>query len=368
VTKTIQEAPASFKDCGGRGVPIPQPPKLSQPSCNPIDTQQQNLTYISIPAVHFDNFEQSINEVNGTALISHDCITNVDVTSADDQQGRLASSPHTRSDLPKLVNTDVRVMCEPMEVDSGPDVLRRKRTMSHASSVRKQSGIKAKIVVSEVSNIPRDSPLSSNPEKILYSSTDNSPYIVHVHSVNEDSLNPTHPLLISQSLSRIAYADIKEIRKIGRGKVLAEMHSAKAANNLVLNPNLEKENLKAFIPVYRTIRSGIVKDIPQHYDENDLLEFFDSLFKVVEVKRLNRRIRIKGEMKYIPSRTVCLKFVGQILPKYVFLCHTRHEVYPFVPKIKICYSCFRVGHVSKANLAAFSVEKIHTIPMLFALK
>jgi len=36
-----------------------------------------------------------------------------------------------------------------------------------------------------------------------------------------------------------------------------------SANNLIGNSKLEKENLKAFIPIYRTIRTGIVKDIPQ---------------------------------------------------------------------------------------------------------
>jgi len=62
------------------------------------------------------------------------------------------------------------------------------------------------------------------------------------------------------------------------------MDSAKSANNLVLNLRLIKENLKAFVLVYHTIRSEIIKDILQYYDEADLLEFLDSSFKVVEIK------------------------------------------------------------------------------------
>jgi len=99
------------------------------------------------------------------------------------------------------------------------------------------------------------------------------------------------------------------------------MKSAKAANSLVQNPKLEKENLKAFIPTYRTVRFGIVKDIPQYFDKAELLQFFDAPYKVIEVKRLNRRLRINGETKYVPSRTICLKFAGQILSKYVYLCN-----------------------------------------------
>jgi len=79
---------------------------------------------------------------------------------------------------------------------------------------------------------------------------------VHVHSIVEDPAKPLHPLLISRTLSQIAYADIKEIKKIGKGKILAEMATAKA-NDLTNNCRLEKEDLKAFIPTYRTVRTGI---------------------------------------------------------------------------------------------------------------
>jgi len=70
-------------------------------------------------------------------------------------------------------------------------------------------------------------------------------------------------------------------------------------------------------------------------------------FDFIEAKRLNRRMKINGEIKYIPSRTVCLKFTCQILPKYVFLCRNRYEVYPYISKVKICFSCHRISHISK---------------------
>jgi len=71
-----------------------------------------------------------------------------------------------------------------------------------------------------------------------------------------------HPFLISNTLSQITYVDIKEIKKIGRGKVLVDMNSAKAANKLTNNARLAQEGLKAFILAYRILRTGIVKDIP----------------------------------------------------------------------------------------------------------
>jgi len=255
-----------------------------------------------------------------------------------------------RLQLPTLINANVQDFSDTlMDVDTDPS---RKITLP-ASIKEKQDSTKAKRPASAERNSNtslRDSLTVAGEKnnKILYSNSDCPPYIIHVYSQNDDpSVGPMHPLLISRTLSQIAYADIKEIKRIGRGKILAEMNSFTMANNLVLNPKLEKENLRAFIPSYRTVRTGIVKDVPQHFEESDLLQFFDSPFKVVEVKRLNRRLKINGELKYVPSRSISLKFAGQILPKYVFLCRNRYEVFPYISKVKICYSCHRIGHISK---------------------
>lgn len=43
-----------------------------------------------------------------------------------------------------------------------------------------------------------------------------------------------------------------------------------------------------------------------------------------------------------------IKFAGQTLPKHVFLFKMRHQVLPYIPATKICYNCFRIGHVSVA--------------------
>jgi len=149
-----------------------------------------------------------------------------------------------------------------MEIDMESESASRKRALPLATS-KIQGNIKAKKASNDVSTTPRDSlNIPSDKVKTLYSNSDCPPYIIHVYSLSEDpSSNPAHPLLISRTLSQIAYSDIKEIKRIGRGKVLVEIKSVKAANSLVQNPQLEKENLKAFIPTYRTIRIGIVKDI-----------------------------------------------------------------------------------------------------------
>jgi len=59
-------------------------------------------------------------------------------------------------------------------------------------------------------------------------------------------------------------------------------------------------------------------------------------------------MKIDNETRYVPSRTICLKFAGQALPRFIYLFNCRYSIYPFIPKTKICFSCFRVGHLSKA--------------------
>jgi len=54
-----------------------------------------------------------------------------------------------------------------------------------------------------------------------------------------------------------------------------------------------------------------------------------------------------SEIHYVPSRTVCIKFAGQSLPRFIYLFNCRYSVHPFIPKTRICFSCFRVGHLSK---------------------
>lgn len=129
---------------------------------------------------------------------------------------------------------------------------------------------------------------------------------------------------------------------------MVELKSAPAANNLVNSPFLELQKLRAFIPSYRVLRTGVIKDIPTGFNDESILKTVESPLKVIEIKRLNRKVRVNGVISYIPSGTVCIKFAGQSLPKHIYLYKTKHDVSPFIPNVKIYYSCFRVGHIGSA--------------------
>lgn len=126
------------------------------------------------------------------------------------------------------------------------------------------------------------------------------------------------------------------------------MHSAAAANNLVSNSLLAKYKLRAFIPAYRTSRTGIIKNVSTDIEIGTLEKYLESPAKIIEIERLNRRIRVDNDLKSVPSNSISIKFAGQNMPDFVYLFKPRYEVTPFIPKTRICYSCFRIGHVSNS--------------------
>jgi len=197
--------------------------------------------------------------------------------------------------------------------------------------------------------LPSGSSSTYSPNIVFkYTNKDRPPYIVQVQSIEDADSPVLHPLHISRLLSQISPRDIVEIRKSGRSRVIAEMRTVDAANRLISSEQLSLHKLKAFIPLHKVLRTGIIRDVPQDFSLEMLRESTSSAVKILEIHRLNRRVKVEGELRYLPSRTVCIKFAGQFLPPHVFVYGYKYDVSPFIPKTRICFSCFRVGHMSKS--------------------
>jgi len=140
--------------------------------------------------------------------------------------------------------------------------------------------------------------MSIHAQGFKYGSKD-PPYIVQVQSLDE--LSPIHPLHISKIVSQILPRDVLEIKKIGRGKVQGFLKSAVSANKLVSDASLNGLNLKAFVPSHRILRAGIVRVIPQDFSIEILREVISSSSKILEIHRLNRRVKVDNDIQYVPS-------------------------------------------------------------------
>ncbi|KYN19743.1 hypothetical protein ALC57_07896 [Trachymyrmex cornetzi] len=193
-------------------------------------------------------------------------------------------------------------------------------------------------------------PIQNSGERIplRYAARDMGPFVVYVYPNNRDgSASPLHSILVSRIIAMSGIPDIQEIKKIGRGKILIVVKTATAANRLVENSIFPKHNLRAFIPAFKVLRTGVIQDVPQEIGLESLKESMESpAAKILDVQRLNRRIVKEGKPEYVPSRTVRVRFAGQILPQEVFVYKVRHTVRPFIPKPRICNQCYRVGHIS----------------------
>ncbi|XP_029672274.1 uncharacterized protein LOC115240948 [Formica exsecta] len=121
--------------------------------------------------------------------------------------------------------------------------------------------------------------------------------------------------------------------KVGDGSLLATVN---IPNKSTSSEHLDKVSSGIFLSNSRKRKSK--KEIVCPYD-------------VVNVRRLNRRALTLSDsgsesVSYIPSKTVCITFKGQVLPKYIFFCMVRYDVTPFISKVSICSLCLRYGHTS----------------------
>jgi len=171
---------------------------------------------------------------------------------------------------------------------------------------------------------------------------------VQVQPIHDsDSIN-LHPLHISRILSQIYPRGVLEIKKTERNRILAQMSTYEVANRLMEDKSLAARNLKAFVPLHRILRAGIIRNVSQDFSIQMLKDSISSPVKILDIHRLNRRIKTDNEIKYTPFRTVCIKFSSQSLPQYIYLYNCKYVVSPYIPKARICFKCFKVGHVSKS--------------------
>lgn len=68
-----------------------------------------------------------------------------------------------------------------------------------------------------------------------------------------------------------------------------EVKSSDAANRLVSDLLLATQNLKAYNPSYKTMRTGIIRDVPQDIKIEELMnDIVSPQAKILEITRLNR--------------------------------------------------------------------------------
>jgi len=124
--------------------------------------------------------------------------------------------------------------------------------------------------------------LAHHTSSYRYHSRDKPPFAIQVQPLQDSDPSTFHPLHISRILSQICSRGVLEVRKADRNKVIAEMCSYEAANKLVDNKFLSTHKLKALIPLYHILCTGIVRDVPQDISVDLLKESTSLPIKILE--------------------------------------------------------------------------------------
>jgi len=336
----MQGASASCHRLRGQDLdPGPQEPPFSS-----SESPSSPFPYINRPSVALELYDRFVSTQTNTAMETDETENDATMTVTTNNQSFVPAQSLPSVRPPGDDSSDIKVR-KRGNSPSGADTSARNKKVS----IRDNSADKPASPVALPTQLSSQSD-SSAPNAALafrYHSRDKPPFIVQVQPLQEsDSIN-LHPLHISRILSQIHPRGVLEIKKTGRNRILAQMSTYEAANRLLDDKSLAARNLKAFVPTHRILRTGVIRDVPQDFTIEMLKESIASPVKVIDIHRLNRRTKIDNEIKYSPSRTVCIKFSGQLLPNYVYLYNCRYSVSPYIPKARICFNCFKVGHVSK---------------------
>ncbi|XP_074039671.1 uncharacterized protein [Leptinotarsa decemlineata] len=186
-------------------------------------------------------------------------------------------------------------------------------------------------------------------EIILYKENDLGPYLVIVEA-NETSGNNIgrfNHLKIAKDICDLKLNHIIRIKNKGKNKIGIEFNNRHAANDFVTNKDLIEQGYQTFIPYNRVTCKGIIRGISEGIHEKYLKKFIKSPYKVLGVKRMNRKV-VKGDIiEYHATSTIQITFEGINLPKHVEICYMSFNIIPFIPPVTHCFNCLMYGHTKK---------------------
>lgn len=164
---------------------------------------------------------------------------------------------------------------------------------------------------------------------------------------SETSQSKLHPTTVGRLLCKKYLGKIKNVKSIGINRVKFFTSDRDTANDIVKDPFFKTHNLRFLVPAYRLSRQALIRGVSLELTDDEILsELKIDHPNLVDAERLNRRQSKDFNSKLVPSQTILLTFSGQTLPNRVILCSVIHEISTYVPPVKICFKCYRFGHIN----------------------
>ncbi|XP_034936031.1 uncharacterized protein [Chelonus insularis] len=185
-----------------------------------------------------------------------------------------------------------------------------------------------------------------------YEKSDKSPFVVQL-SKQRNNLEVNDKPILALEVARILFrAGIKydQLAPISKRVWEVTFHSRDAANQMLRNKFLQEWGYNAFVPFWKVFRKGVIKDIPIDFEPELItteLNNGNPGLNVVESVRLKRRVKERGNVTWEDTTSVQVTMRIKEIPNAVYFWKTRIGLSPFIPAVRKCYRCGKVGHSIK---------------------
>lgn len=187
----------------------------------------------------------------------------------------------------------------------------------------------------------------SKKKRTCYSVKDKGPYTVIIEKYDQDGKG-LHPMDLGKRLYNLKIENIGNIAKKGKNRIGVTFKSYIDANKVLTNINLLNEGYRSYIPQRLLTTKGIIKDVGFSVSVEDIIEDAITSAKILDARRLNRRIKLdNGSVDYQPTTTMLVTFEGKIRPEEIVVYSYNVKVHPYLPPIRQCTNCLRFGHLTK---------------------
>lgn len=153
----------------------------------------------------------------------------------------------------------------------------------------------------------------------------------------------TNGLTLFNKIKNFRIKDIDLIFAVGKSLYKVAFKNAAAANNFVLNDKIKSIGLRAFVPKTAVETYGVVRGITTWCEiKADAI----SSVPITAVRRFTRRNQ--ENESFTPTTTVKIGFLGKEIPEFIIFNHTKLYVDFYVPPLRQCLNCGRLGHTQFA--------------------
>ncbi|XP_017480155.1 PREDICTED: uncharacterized protein LOC108369544 isoform X1 [Rhagoletis zephyria] len=191
-------------------------------------------------------------------------------------------------------------------------------------------------------------------DSVCYTKRHRGDYCVLVDTSKSNTINNEkmrNGIFLWDIIRHFNIEGIKNIKAIGRSLYKIFFENYEAANKCVSNPDLIKNQMRPFIPRSLVETTGVARQIPLNFTEEEIKENIISDIPVTAISRITRRDPNDKE-KFIPTLAVKISFEGNELPETIDIFCVKIKMVHYIPRVRHCYNCGRLGHTNMACRAA----------------